>query len=294
MLATAMHDDNPATAFLGACVQFDVRRGDVAANLASAEMHLRNAADAGVKLAVLPELWSTSFAPTWSDELVTAASAADARLTALSGELDMVVVASAVEADGGRVFNRVLVRDRGTDVARYRKIHLFTPNAEDRAMSAGSQPVVVDTSAGRIAVAVCYDLRFAEMTRWFFYQNAEVLAVPSQWPESRASHWRALVDARAVENQCFVLGCNRTGSETSLKTSDQLAFPGNSRIVDPMGEVLASGQGETGAVIAEIVLRKVRTMRRAMPIERDRRLDLYPQWWASAWAPKPPVSQRTP
>jgi len=292
MLANVNHDEKPPATFLGACVQYDVRRGDVGANVASAEQHLRAAAAAGVQLAVLPELWSTSFAPSWPPDVLAAARAADARIGQLAHELDMVIVASAVEEDAGSLFNRALVLDRGAIAASYRKIHLFSPNAEDRMLSAGSQPAVTDTSLGRLAVAICYDLRFAELTRWFFYQQAEILAVPAQWPESRASHWRALVDARAVENQCFVLGCNRTGSESSLKTADQLAFPGNSRIVDPMGEVLACGSGDAGIVVAEIETRKVRTMRRMMPIDKDRRVDLYGQWWASPWAPA--VSRRTP
>ncbi|MEZ5964383.1 MAG: nitrilase-related carbon-nitrogen hydrolase [Planctomycetota bacterium] len=288
-----MTDEKPPLDFLGACVQFDVRRGDVSANLACAERHLQSAAEQGVKLAILPELWSTSFLPTWDEDVVREARQADERVLRLSQELDMVVVGSAVEADGCKRFNRVLVCDRGDVAASYRKIHLFTPNAEDRSMSPGSEPAAVDTSVGRLGLAVCYDLRFAELMRWFFYQHVEILVVPAQWPESRASHWRALIDARAIENQCFVLGCNRTGSEGSLKGTDQLAFPGNSRIVDPMGEVLASGQGDAGTVVAEIEPRKVRTMRRMMPIERDRRLELYPAWWAEAWS-APAVSRQTP
>lgn len=294
MLDTVKRDKKPPPEFLGACVQFDVRRGDVAANIASAEQNLRRAAEAGAQLIVLPELWSTSFAPSWPSELLNAAEQADAHLTKLSAELDVVVVASSAEADAGSLFNRALVLDRGREVASYRKIHLFSLNAEDRHISAGSQPVVVDTSVGRLAVSICYDLRFSELMRWFFYHRAEILVVPAQWPESRASHWRALIDARAIENQCFVLGCNRTGSESSLKSSDQLAFPGNSRIVDPMGEILATGDGEAGAVMAEIVLRKVKTMRRMMPIEKDRRTDLYPGLWAAPWSAAVPVNPQTP
>jgi predicted amidohydrolase len=283
MLGPVTRDKKPPAHFLCACLQFDVRRGDVAGNLASAERNLLAAKAAGARLAVLPEMWSTSFAPDYPSALLERAREADARLARVAGELEMVVVGSTLEEAGGKVFNRAQVIDGGAVVAEYRKVHLFSPNGEDRTMAAGGGAVVADTSVGRIAVAICYDLRFPELIRWFFYQQAELLALPAQWPEARASHWRALVDARAVENEMFVVACNRTGTETSLKTGDQLVFPGNSRIVDPMGEVLATGNGEEGPVLATVEVRKVKMMRRILPIHRDRRPALYRELWALPW-----------
>jgi predicted amidohydrolase len=279
--------------FRAACLQFDVRRGDVAGNVGEAERLLRLARADGVRLAVLPELWSTSFCPDYPPDLVAGAAAADARLAALSAELAMTIAASGLAAADGRLFNRASVFERGSLRGDYHKLHLFSLNAEDRQFTAGDRPVVVDSELGRIALAICYDLRFPELIRWFFYQRAEILVVPAQWPEARANHWRSLLDARAVENQLFVLGCNRTGGESSLKTEETLSFPGNSRIVDPMGEVIAAGSGEPGAVVAEIETRKARTMRRMMPIERDRRPALYREIWDVAW-PTRRVSPRRP
>lgn len=293
-VTSVSHESNEWSDYLAACVQFDVRRGDVASNTRHAEQHIRAAAASGAKLVVLPELWSTSLLTEWPSPILTAAQRADQRLAELSAELDLVLVGSSAEQGQGAVYNRALVLDGGEDVGQYRKLHLFSPNAEDRYMDAGIEPMVAETRAGRLAVAICYDLRFAELTRWFFYRDADLLVVPAQWPESRAVHWRALLDARAVENQCFVLGCNRTGTETSLKTSDQLAFPGNSRIVDPMGEVLATGQGDEGPVVAEIEMRKVRTMRRMMPIAKDRRGDVYRRMWATLLPQQRSLNRQTP
>ncbi|HLU40103.1 MAG TPA: nitrilase-related carbon-nitrogen hydrolase [Planctomycetota bacterium] len=278
-----MRDDQPPARFLSACVQCDIRRGDVAGNLRSVEAHLRTAHAAGALLAVLPEMWTTSFAPAYPPELLEQARAAADRVLRLSGEFGMVIVGSTVAEHDGRLFNVAHVCDRGRLAAEYRKIHLFSPNAEHKTLTAGSEPVVVDTSAGRLAVAICYDLRFPELVRWFFHERAEVLVVPAQWPEARATHWRALVDARAVENQLFVIGCNRTGSEPSLRGTDQLVFPGNSRVVDPMGDLLATGAGEDGVVLAEIELRKATAMRRTMPIAKDRRPEIYRSLWERAW-----------
>ena len=130
---------------------------------------------------------------------------------------------------------------------------------------------------------LCYDIRFPELSRHYFHQGAEVLVVPGQWPEARAQHWRTLLRARAIENELFVIGCNRTGQEASLRTDEPVSFPGDGRIIDPMGEILATGNGDAGATLATIELRKVRTMRRVLPIAADLRPEVYKQLLANAY-----------
>jgi predicted amidohydrolase len=220
-------------------------------------------------------MWSTSFAPQWSDSLIAAAAAAEARLRELSAQHALVIVGSSLESAEGRIFNTARVHDRGVDRGSYRKIHLFSPNLEHRRFSPGDQPLVVDTSAGRLGVTICYDLRFPELARFYFHKGAEILTVPAQWPEARAQHWRSLLRARAIENQCFVVGSNRTGQEPSLKDGTALVFPGDGRVVEPTGEILVSGTGETGAIHATIEPKKVRTMRRILPVNKDQRPLLY-------------------
>ena len=161
--------------------------------------------------------------------------------------------------------------------------HLFSANLEHRYHAAGDQPCVVDTDAGKIGVMLCYDIRFPELSRHYFHQGAEVLVVPGQWPEARAQHWRTLLRARAIENELFVIGCNRTGQEPSLRTDEPVSFPGDGRIIDPMGEILATGNGDAGATLATIELRKVRTMRRVLPIAADLRPEVYKQLLANAY-----------
>lgn len=269
--------------FAAACVQFDVRAGDVAANRAAAEAGIGAAAAEGAQLIVLPEMWSTSFQERYSPAVVAAAAEAEEMLQLLSAEHGIVVVGSAIEVDGKRTFNTARVWNRGALSGSYRKIHLFSPNAEHKHFDAGESPLLVDTHIGRLGVLVCYDLRFPELARYYFHEGAEVLVVPAQWPEARAQHWRTLLRARAIENEVFVVGCNRTGQEPSLKTDDQLLFPGDSRIVDPTGEVIASSSGADGPLVARIELRKVRTMRRILPVGRDQRPVVYRKLLESAW-----------
>jgi predicted amidohydrolase len=270
--------------FTAACIQWDVRRGDVSANHAQVQTELADAATRGTTLVVLPEMWSTSFLADYPDALLQAAAAAEAEVCAASSRHGMVVIGSSVEQDGSRLCNTARVYERGRLLGSYRKIHLFSPNAEDRRLSAGEEPLVVDTCLGRIGVLVSYDLRFPDLSRHYFHRGAQLLAVPAQWPEARSVHWRALLRARAIENELFVLGCNRTGQEQSLKGKEPLAFPGDSRIVDPMGDILAAGNGELGAVSAVVELRKVRSIRRILPVARDQRPDVYRRLWDAAYA----------
>ena len=197
-------------------------------------------------------MWPTSFVGEPSDALIAESREAEEDMVRLSGELDLVVVGGGLVAEEGETFNRALVADHGRVAGEYRKIHLFTPNAEHRYHTPGRAPLIVDTSVGRLGVLICYDIRFPELVRFYFYKNVEVLCVPSQWPEARADHWRSLIKARAIENEMFVVGCNRTGSEASMKTDDTLVFPGDSRIADPMGRIIADGSGESGPLCGEL------------------------------------------
>lgn len=272
------HDDEPQT-LVAACVQFDVRRGDVAANLAQAEAGIAEAAEAGARLCVLPEMWSTSFLPSYDDALIAAAAAAESRMLELSKQHAMTVIGSSLETAPGVVFNSARVHDCGTTVGSYRKLHLFSANAEHRHHRGGDEPLVVDTSAGRIGVLIGYDLRFPDLARYYFRKGAEILVVPAQWPEVRSQHWRTLLRARAIENICFVIGSNRTGHDASLKSEEVLSFLGDGRIIDPTGEVLAAGSGEAGALTAELDMRTARTMRRILPVHRDERPSVYRRLW---------------
>jgi predicted amidohydrolase len=271
------------TRFLCACVQFNVRRADIDKNRASAIAGMRAAAEEGARLVVLPEMWPTSFVTTVTDALLDASRASEQAVIDLARELDLVVVGGGLEREDGHLFNRALVVESGTVLGSYRKIHLFSPHAENRYLTAGSDPLIVETRLGRIGVLICYDLRFPELVRHYFSRKTDLLAVPSQWPEARSEHWRVLLKARAIENEMFVVGCNRTGVEASLKNEELLSFPGDSRIIDPMGEVLGSGAGEDGPVLGEVALRKVETMRRILPIRKDRRIDVYERLWQGDW-----------
>jgi predicted amidohydrolase len=156
---------------------------------------------------------------------------------------------------------------------------LFSPTAETESFSGGeAPPSTVPWRGARVSGFVCYDLRFPELTRRCFEQRAQLLCIPAQWPNTRATHFRALAIGQAVLGQCFVIACNRTGRDVIGRRRMQLDFPGNSLLVDPHGVVLAEGAGRAGLVTADFDLALARDLRAQVPVARDRRPELYTRW----------------
>ncbi|WP_373500869.1 carbon-nitrogen family hydrolase [Desulfococcus sp.] len=230
-------------------IQFDVRSGEVAANLAEAEKHLARLADEGVSMAVLPEMWSCGF-----DNLNLARHAAGTpkileRLCGLASRLNMVIAGSMPEADDGRIYNTLhLVDADGRIAGAYRKVHLFSVTDEHRYFSPGDRSVVCDTTLGPVGLMICYDLRFPELCRALVLKGANIVVMPAQWPDARIDRWDILAQARAIENQIYVIGANRCGLENTIR------FSGHSIIVDPTGTVLAwapDGDARTGVAVVD-------------------------------------------
>jgi predicted amidohydrolase len=146
-------------------------------------------------------------------------------------------------AGAGRIANSVAVSDpSGVIRAVYRKNFLF-PSERD-AFAAGDELIVIDTGAAKVCPLICYDLRFPELWRLASRAGAEVFTVSSSWPSVRHEHWRALLVARAIENQAFVFASNRTGSDPSLM------YDGGSVAIDPLGVRLGEARDHACTVSA--------------------------------------------
>jgi omega-amidase len=149
-------------------------------------------------------------------------------------------------------------------VDHYDKIHPFTFAGEHEHYAAGDRFLTVDVEGTRCSFFVCYDLRFADEF-WSLAGVTDCFVVPANWPEARRAHWQALLTARAIENQAYVVGVNRVGEGGGLR------YAGDSRIVDPLGEVLASGAGTEALLVAEVDPRVVADVRARFPFLQDRR-----------------------
>ena len=159
-----------------------------------------------------------------------------------------ILMGSFVENDREQLYNTTLLLDPdGNIAARYRKIHLFGYQSEERKiLTAGEDVVVSDTPWGPSGFSTCYDLRFPELFRRMVDKGAKFFLIPSAWPMARLDAWRLFNRARAHENLAYLISCNCTGVNAGIQ------FAGHSMIVDPLGQVIAEG-GEKGEVVtAEI------------------------------------------
>ncbi|MET9406762.1 carbon-nitrogen family hydrolase [Streptomyces sp. NPDC002935] len=236
---------------------------------------------AGVDLVVLPELWTTgAFA---YDEFAAQAepldgptheamakAASDAGVWLHAGSIPERAASVAGSATEAPLYNTSLVfSPAGELVAAYRKIHRFGfDKGEAVLMGAGSELVTVPLPETVLGVATCYDLRFPELFRGLVDAGAQTFVVPAGWPERRRSHWTLLAQARAVENQAYVLACGTAGTHAGVPQA------GHSIVVDPWGEVLAEAGSDEEILTVDFDPAKVVTTREQFPALKDRLLGL--------------------
>ncbi|RMD84040.1 MAG: carbon-nitrogen hydrolase family protein [Candidatus Dadabacteria bacterium] len=252
------------------------------ANLRRAAELVRHAAGAGAQLVALPELFFWRGRP---EEEAAAAEQIPGPLTewaaALARETGVHLVAGSIleraPEEPSRCYNTaVLISPAGELIATYRKIHLFDVDApgvrarESATRRPGQTPVCVETALGRIGLAICYDLRFPELFRRLADLDAEIVVLPSAFTEPTGrAHWHVLVQARAIENQVYMVAPNKVGP-----TAHGFRDYGHSLIVDPWGEVLADGGQTPDAVVtAPLDGSRLVEVRRALPSLAHRRLE---------------------
>lgn len=249
-----------------AVVQHDIAWEDRAANHARLADRVARAAAAGGELVLLSETFSTGFSMTEGIGEPEGGSSAQ-WLTAQAQQHGVWVGGSCAEvaADDPRPYNSFVLAGPDGTVHRYRKLHPFTHAGEHERFRAGSAPVTVQVGDLRVSLFVCYDLRFADEF-WALAPDTDVYLVPANWPAARRLHWQTLLQARAIENQAYVVGCNRVGT-----AGDGTEHVGDSRIVSPLGELLATAaEGET-ILLADVDPAEVARVRARFPFQADRR-----------------------
>jgi len=249
-----------------AAVQHDVAWEDRDATLARLEPQLRAAAGAGARLVVLTEMFPTGFS--MEPERVAEAEGGPSTdfLRTRAGELGVWLAGSVPIRPDGAVLpvNRLLLAGPGGELEHYDKLHPFTYSGEQEHYAAGTRRVTVDVEGVRVTPFVCYDLRFADEF-WAEAPGTDCYVVVANWPAARRAHWQALLVARAIENQAYVVGVNRVGEGGGLH------YAGDSRIVDPLGEVLAAGAGGETILLADVDPAVVAETRKRYPFLADRR-----------------------
>jgi predicted amidohydrolase len=253
-----------------AAIQHDIAWADRDANFERLAPMIRSAAGAGARLVLLTETFSTGFV---TDDAGIGEPEGGPSATFLldqAREHGVWVGGSCPEipadatADDQRPYNSFVLAGPDGTVHRYRKIHPFSYGGEEQYFRAGTDLVTVDVEGLRVSLFVCYDLRFADEF-WQLAHDTDLYLVPANWPEKRRLAWTALLQARAIENQAYVVGVNRVGDGNGL------AYSGDSRIVDPLGELLATASRTETILLADVSADEVRRVREHFPFLRDRR-----------------------
>jgi omega-amidase len=255
-----------------ACLQMDIAFGDPAKNYQTALALIKNALVEKPDILVLPELWTTGYDLTRLDEIADEGGAATLAFLRDSAQRNEVhfVGGSVANRSGTGVKNTLLVVNRaGRFVHGYNKLHLFQLMDEHLYLESGNEKGLFELDGHSFAGVVCYDIRFPEWIRAHMATGAEALFVVAEWPAIRLAHWRSLLIARAIENQCYVIACNRVGSDPNN------LFAGHSIIIDPWGEIVTEAGSEEEILTGEIDLDLVKDIRSKLPVFKDRKPEYY-------------------
>ena len=185
----------------------------------------------------------------------------------LAARLKKHVFAGIIEKDGDKIFNSLVhFNEKGVIAARYRKIHPYTRAKEDKCYAAGEEMVITKIGDVKIGLTICYDLRFPELYRKICKSGIDMFINIANWPVPRIEHWKTLLKARAIENQCFVAGCNRTGSDPKNE------YNGCSAVYDPMGDELLLTDEAEGIFVADADTSRVNEVRSTLPFLNDMKM----------------------
>jgi omega-amidase len=255
--------------------QISCSLGEPDANVSKVRDFSQQAKDAGAELIVFPEMSDTGYsmpliqkhASHWKTGFV-------ANVQEIANQLSLAIVCGVSERDGSSIYNsQVVIDQKGNIVAKYRKTHLYAvaPVQEHTCFAAGDRFVSFALGDLRFGFSICYDLRFPEIYRKLATeQNVGAFVISSAWPFPRDEHFRVLAQARAIENQSYVIASNRVGKD------DGLWFCGYSAMIDPRGVVIAAASSDREELIyADVSEELVRSVRERVQSLGHRRQDLY-------------------
>ncbi len=242
-----------------ACVQANVLFGDSEANAEKAIHDLEVLKQQGVELAIFPEAFLTGYCVESTEEAKNISIAKNSEaihvLHQASIRLDMIVVAGFAEAADEGLYNTAVLLEPGKEPRFYRKSHLPELGLDKFVCQGHGALEVFETRIGKIGILICFDMRFPEASRVLALKGAELLILPTNWPDGAQVTADYIAVARAAENRIYVATCDRVGEENGFK------FIGKSKIIDPRGTVLASAGGIEEMIIADVDLAFAREKR---------------------------------
>lgn len=256
-----------------AAVQFAGVPGSVHDNMEIIGTLARQGADEGCRLLLFPEISDLGY--DFSSICAYGRSSwpeVSTNLSLMARDCGLTLVCGVCATQGPQLRNALVAwGPDGHMVARYDKTHLFSsPEANERSVfHPGKRIVVFDMEGIRFGLSICYDLRFPELFRAQALGGAHVMLVASAWPRRRIEIWKTLSMARALENQCFLLGANRVGATSAFTCG------GCSLFASPSGDLTLAAPDQNALLTAEISLSALAEVRAAIPSLKDRRPELY-------------------
>lgn len=249
-------------------LQTEIQWNEPQQNSVVAEQLMQSAL--GADLYLLPEMWNTGFMISPKEPVISCEPSiiwmqemAKKNHCALAGSMYYALKDSNLheKKEGKRYTNRLFFVHPNANTEHYDKRHLFSPGQEHLRFMPGTERKIVCYQDFRILLLTCYDLRFPVWAR--NKNDYDAILIVANWPQVRINAWNVLLKARAIENQCYVLACNRVGNDP--KTS----YNGHSQIISPTGEVIALANDKPQALTAEITLQEVVTARKKFNTLRD-------------------------
>jgi predicted amidohydrolase len=251
-------------------IQTELHLGDIDANLGSAARLIEDCTEKeDPDLLVLPEVFATGFPYDTLEELILRSDEVIGTLSDLSRDRSVSLIFTQVVEDEDRFFNRLfLMGSDGRIKGKYDKTHLFSRAGEDRFFTPGNRLVLLREGNVGIGPLICYEVRFPELSRKLIMSGASLLVYPAQWPAFRTFQWETLLKARAIENQCFVIGTNIFGNHGNS------SMGGSSRIYSPFGNTIASVDQGEGWSVCRLDPDEMYSLREKIPVLREARTDL--------------------
>jgi predicted amidohydrolase len=247
-------------------IQSNLHWENIQANLEMFEEKI-NSIEGQPEIVVLPEMFSTGFSMNPSELAETMDGSAVQWMKKISREKRIVLTGSLMIRENEEVFNRLLWVLPNGNIGFYDKRHLFGFAGEDAHYQRGMKRFIASVKGWKINLQICYDLRFPVWARQQV-QNGEaeydVLVYVANWPERRSQAWKTLLQARAIENQCYVVGVNRVGND-----GNNIYHSGDSMIVDPMGSVLEQAEHEEKIFTVTLDRNELDGIRSKLPFLKD-------------------------
>ena len=257
---------------IGLC-QMDIEWQDKELNKLKCHKFIKEAKEKQVDLLIFPEMTLTGFS--MNAELISEDTSLESetlswfRSKAL--EFRINIGFGMVQKKSSLYYNNLCIISRdGSLLSSYSKIHPFSYGEEAKYYTGGENFITTTLENINIGSTICYDLRFPELFQ-ILSCNSDAIIVIANWPEVRREHWITLLKARAIENQCYILGVNRVGLGNNIK------YAGDSMIVSPLGEVLCHLSSYEGLIYSNILKEEVENIRSKFPLKKDRKEHLYIQ-----------------